>query len=80
MEMEWDVIALPKPLYTDNDYEILSDNFATAVKFGAAAYAYMNSRPAQAQVMWNNFLDTLGVGRFSSDYGKIPSMYAEDAS
>ena len=75
--MEWDVIALPKPLYTDNDYEILSDNFATAVKFGAAAYAYINSRPEQARIMMDNFADTLGVGRFSSDYGKVSNYYAD---
>lgn len=70
LEMEWDVIALPAPLYSDNDFEILSDNFATAVKFGAAFYAYLNSRPANARIMLDHFADNLGVGRFSSDYGK----------
>lgn len=75
MEMEWDVIALPKALFNDDDPEILSDNFATAIKFGAAALAYMNTRPAQARVMYDQYVDTLGVGRYASDYGKSPSLY-----
>jgi hypothetical protein len=75
LEMEWDVIALPSPLYSDNDFEILSDNFATAIKYGAAAMSLINSRPEQARVMFDNFLDTLGVGREASDFGKSESMY-----
>ena len=77
MEMEWDVIALPKNLYTDNDFEVLSENFAIAIKHEAAALAYMSTRPAQAQIHHAAFLDNLGVGRSASDYGKIPSMYSE---
>jgi len=75
LELEWEVMAVPKPLYSDNDYEILPDNYSQAIKFGAAALSYVNSRPEQAQIMWNNFLDVLGVGRFAGDYGHIPSMY-----
>jgi hypothetical protein len=75
MEIETDVIALPKPLNTDNDYEILSDNFATAVKYWAAGMCYLNSRPENARIHFDYFADSLGVGRFASDYGKSPSMY-----
>lgn len=75
MEMEWDVIALPKALNTDSDFEILPDGFAHGVQYYAAGMAYLNSRPAQAMIMFDSFADSLGVARFSSDYGKSTSMY-----
>lgn len=77
MEMEWEVFCVPKPLYTDDDVELLPENFSQAIKFGAAALAYINTRPAQAQIMYSNYLDTLGVGRSSADYGHISSMYTD---
>lgn len=77
MEMEWDVIALPKALNTDSDVEILPEGFAGAVQYYAAGMAYLNSRPAQAMIMFDAFADRLGVARFSSDYGKSPSAYGD---
>lgn len=77
MEMEWDVLAVPKYLYKDGDYELIPDGFASAVQWYAAGMSYINSRPAQAMIMFDNFADRLGVARFSSDYGKIMSMYAD---
>jgi hypothetical protein len=75
LEMEWDVIALPKALHTDNDTEILPEGFSGAVQYYAAGMAYLNSRPAQAMIMFDAFADRLGVARFSSDYGKVENYY-----
>ena len=79
MEMEWDVIAIPKPLYTDDDYDLLPDGYQQAIKYGAAGLAYMNSRPQQALLMLNQYADILGIGRFSSDFGKTGNMYQDFA-
>lgn len=75
LEMEWDVIALPKALYSDGDTELLPSAFSEAVQFYAAAMAYLSTRPAQAMIMLDSFADRLGVARFSSDYGRSTSMY-----
>jgi hypothetical protein len=70
-ELELEVFAVPKALYTDDDVELLPDGFTSAIAYYAAGMAYLNSRPAQAMIMLDAFADRLGVARFASDYGKM---------
>jgi hypothetical protein len=75
-EIELDAVVTPKPIYTDNDYEVIPDGFYNAIKYGAASLAFLASlRYANAQIMENMFADRLGVGRVAVDGGKTPSYY-----
>jgi hypothetical protein len=75
-EIELDVFASPKPLYTDSDFDVIPDGFREAIKFGAAKYAFMSSgRYANAQVMEDQFADNIGVARVAVDRGKTRSYY-----
>lgn len=75
-DIEADCFVLPKPLYSDDDFDAIPEGFREAVKFDAAALAFMQSaRYAQAQVMEAAYLDTLGVSRVSADRGKTRSYY-----
>ena len=75
-EIELDAIVSPKPLYTDNDFDVIPEGFYNAIKYGAAGLAFLSSaRYAQAQVMESIFADRLGVGRVTVDRGKTPSYY-----
>lgn len=75
-EIELDVFASPAPLYTDNDYDVIPEAFQEALKFGAAALAFMSSqRYAQAQVMEDQFAENLGVARVAVDRGKTSTYY-----
>jgi hypothetical protein len=75
LEMELDVFAIPKNLYSDDDYDLLPESFRQAVKFYASGMAFLNTRPAQASIMFNQFADTIGVARFAADMGKMSSYY-----
>jgi hypothetical protein len=75
-EMEWQVICTPKPLYTDNDFDIIPANFREAVKYYAAGLAFMGSRRyADGNLMMGEFQERIGVSRASSDSGKVPNFY-----
>ncbi len=75
-DIEADCFVLPKPLYSDDDPDAIPDGFKEAVKFDAAALAFMQSgRYAQAEVMMSNYADIIGVARVSADRGKTKSMY-----
>jgi len=75
-EIELDVFATPKPLYSDDDYDVIPAGFQEALKFGAAALSFMASgRYAQAQAMEDQFADKIGVARVAVDMGKSRSYY-----
>jgi hypothetical protein len=75
-DIEADCFVLPKPLYSDDDAEAIPEGFREAIKFNAAALAFMQSgRYAQAEVMQASYLDIIGVARVSADMGKTKSMY-----
>lgn len=76
MEIELDVYCIPKPLYTDSDFDAIPENFQNAIKYGAAALAYASSRRyGQATIMSDLFNERLGIARVASDYGKTPNFY-----
>ncbi|HEY4355948.1 MAG TPA: hypothetical protein VGN16_09390 [Acidobacteriaceae bacterium] len=76
MEIELQVFCVPKDLNNDSDYDAIPDGFANAIKFGAAALAYMTSRRyGQAQIMMDMFNDRLGTARVATDMGKTPNFY-----
>lgn len=75
-EMEWQVICRPKAIYSNDDFCALPENFANAVKYYAAGLAFMASqRFGPAQIMFQLFDQHLGIGRASSDSGKVPNFY-----
>ena len=55
--------------------EILPESFRMAVKYYSAGMAYLNTRPAQASIMFDRFADAIGVARFAADMGKMSSYY-----
>jgi hypothetical protein len=75
-EMEWDVIAIPSPLYSNDDYDAIPDSFQDAVKFRATALALMaSSRFTDARIFDVQFLTTLGVDRASAQLGSVADYY-----
>ena len=76
-DMELDVFCVPSPLTSDDDFEAIPRSAGQAIKYGAAALAYMTkSNFAQAQVMEDMFAQTLGTARVAVDGGKQPSFYS----
>lgn len=77
-EMEWDVICIPKDLYTNNDYDAIPESFQDSIKFRAAALAFMSSsRYSDAQINNGAFLTELGIDRASAKRGAVTSYYWE---
>lgn len=75
-EMEWDVIAQPKDLYTDDDYDAIPESFQDAIKFRATALALMASfRFSEAQLYTAMFLNELGIDRSSAKRGAVADYY-----
>ena len=75
-DIELDAYCIPNDLYTDSDFDAIPPGFRNAIKFGAAALAFMTTyRYAQANVMEGMFADRLGVARVSVDRGKTPNYY-----
>lgn len=75
-EIELDAVCTPKPLYSDDDYDVIPDGMQESLKFGAAALQFMSrGRWSQAQLMENEFADQMGVARVAFDRGKTPSYY-----
>jgi hypothetical protein len=78
-EIELLVSASPKQLFSNNDVEIIPDNFRDAIPFRAAFLANMNAqKTGAANLMLNYFNDLLGIARVSSDRGKVQSYYFTD--
>lgn len=79
-EMEWWVTALPKPIYTDSDYDAIPSPFRNCVKYYAAAQAYIGSqRFGQAEYMLKRFEQNIPISRAASDRGKSPNYYWFDS-
>lgn len=75
-EMEWDCTCYPSDLNSDSDPEAIPGGFRNAVKYYAAAQAYLGSqRPQQAMQMMQLFDQTLGISRVASDRGKVADYY-----
>lgn len=75
-DMELEGLCTPMDLNTDDDFEVLPEAFADAIKYGACAHIYKTSqRFLQAQLMDQDFLAGLGVGSVSRDAGKTPNYY-----
>lgn len=76
LEMEWDTICLPSPLYSDNDAEAIPEPFDGAVKYFAARYVYQASqRFGSAELMEQQGMQHLGLDRAVSSRGQVPSYY-----
>ena len=77
-DIEADVFAYPKPLYTNDDFEAIPLGFRKGVKFVAAKLAFMASgRYAQAEMMEGQFASALGITRVGVDHGKSKSYYPQ---
>lgn len=75
-EMEWDVICIPSDLNSNDDFDAIPESFQDAIKFRAAALAFIASnRFADAQAHTQMFLSELGVDRASAKRGAIPNYY-----
>jgi len=75
-EIEAQVACLPKPLYTDDDFDAIPEGAREAIKFGVAELAFMGSgRYSQAGVMQGKMLEALGIAVVAVDRGKTSSMY-----
>lgn len=78
LEMEWTVYAVPKDLYSNDDYDAIPGGFRNAVKFGAAALALLSrEKYQQAAIMTQMFTERLGTGSAARDKGKIPAFYQD---
>ena len=76
MEIELDCFCIPNDLASDTDFDAIPSGFVNAIKYGAAAIAYMTSRRyAQAQINMDLFTDRLGIARVAVDMGKTPNFY-----
>jgi hypothetical protein len=70
-EIELDAYCVPLDLNTDSDYDAIPEGYHSAVKFGAAATAFLSSqRYANAQMMGALFDERIGIGSQSRDSGK----------
>ena len=75
-EMEWDVIAIPKDLNSNDDYDALPESFQDAIKYRATSLALMaSSRFADAQIYNGLFLAELGLDRASASRGHVRDYY-----
>lgn len=76
LEMEWDCICVPKALYSDSDYEAIPEPFDAAVKYRAAARAYMSmQRFGSAETMMGELASHLGIDRAAVSRDVVPSYY-----
>ena len=77
-DIELDAFVLPKQLYSDDDFDAIPEAYREAIKFAAAELAFLASlRYAQAQMMREKMLDTLGVTGVSVNRGKTRSYYPQ---
>jgi hypothetical protein len=77
-EMEWDVICTPKDLNSNDDFEVLPESYHEAIKYRAAALAFMASqRYADAQILTQQFFSSLGIDRAAAKRGATSDYYWE---
>lgn len=75
-EMEVYATVLPKPLYSDDDFDAIPDSFNDVVKFGATALAFMaTNRYANAELMIQQGGGYVVTQRAAADRGKTRSYY-----
>ena len=75
-EMEARVICIPEDIYSDDDVDAIPEGYRDAIKFKAAALAFMaQMRYQEAQGMENVFAQTVGIDTTAVDRGKVPNFY-----
>lgn len=75
-DIELNAYCMPKPIYTDNDVEAISDEQRDAVKYGAASLAFAATyRYGEAKAMEDAYMGAIGVNVVSRDRGKVPQFY-----
>ena len=75
-EMELDCFVTPSPLYTDDNYDVIPEEYRDSVKYLVAGLIYLSTkRYADAQVMEALFAGSLGVPTVAVDRGKPYSYY-----
>lgn len=75
-EMEIYATCLPANLLTNDDFDAIPESFADAVKWGAAALAFLSTgRPANAEIMAQQGGGYVLTQRAGADRGKSRSYY-----
>lgn len=75
-DIEADVFCLPKPLYSDDDFECIPAEFHEVIKFAAAELVFAASgRYSQAEQMRAQYADRVSVAVVARDRGKLASQY-----
>ena len=78
-EMEWQVTALPSPIYDNDSYEALPDSVTDAVPLFAAHLAFLGSqRYGMAATMKSLYDERLLISCVAGDRGKTASFYWGD--
>ncbi len=77
-EMEWDAICLPTPLYTNDDFDALPEQFRKPVKFWAARLAKMASNQYEAaQFYEDEYRKQIGSAAASFARMRVPDYYVD---
>lgn len=78
LEMEWDVYAIPKPLYSNDDVDAIPRGLRNSIKYGAVEIALQSKqRFADAEYMHAVFSRRIMGGVTARDRGKTPNYYFE---
>lgn len=78
-DIELDAFCIPSDLNSNDDFDAIPPGFRNAVKFKAAALAFMASyRYAEASQLEMQFSERVGTGSVARDHGKIPNFYSAD--
>ena len=68
--------CMPKPLYTNADFEALPDMYKTAVSYYAAYYAFLGQqRTGMAEIMKGLFEEQIQHNAVAADWGHVQSYY-----
>jgi hypothetical protein len=77
-EMEWECVCTPKPLYTNDDYEVLPQAYQGLVKYYTTYLAYMGQqRTGMAEIMRGLFDEQLLINGVATDWGHIENYYPD---
>lgn len=77
LEMEWQVLCSPAPLYSNSDYDAIPAPFTRAVKYYAAYLCYLSTnRFQQANAQLALFNRCVTVGRGATDHGRVVDWYS----
>ncbi len=76
LEMEWQCLCSPSPLYSNDDVDAIPDPFTGAVKYYAAYLAYLGRQNTQsAELHLQLFNQTLGIRRGATSHGRVTTWY-----